>query len=336
MTKHEDIRMTLSILQMGRMQALITPKAKKHAPFICKVKDFVYGGEGTRAILKRIDGTVFPGENVDARVDEYVMLIKDIKAVDKHEQAARQGTTATRTRTPGAAAPERGAEAPHGERALSAQDEPQAGPAPLQWVVDMSGANDDDSPVGSETKSWQATQVARGCRDLSLAPGLLAFTASTADARQKRQAYQLMLFILANTGDAGLAQQLAGRIATEDGDDDCLHTLLIGLWESRVRLTEHLEQVLANVDDPREMVRCAAIRLVRNYDEGHAAAERALVEVVKSAHDSWDLRYAAETLGSIGGAASLEALEQAGEETEDDEAGEAIHLAIRQIRARTA
>lgn len=77
--------MTLSILQMGRMQARITPKAKKHAPFICKVKNFVHGGEGgTKAVLTRIDGTVFPGEDPGARLDEYVMLLKDIKEADKH------------------------------------------------------------------------------------------------------------------------------------------------------------------------------------------------------------------------------------------------------------
>lgn len=212
---------------------------------------------------------------------------------------------------------------------------PDASQDPLQWVADMSGANDDDSPIGSETTSWQAYQVARGCRDLSLAPALLAFTASTTDAGQKKHAYQLMLFILANTQDAALAHQLAARIVTEDSDDDCLYTLLIGLWESRVRLSAHLDQVLSNVDDPREMVRCAAIRLVRSYDDGHDVAEKALVEVVKHAYDQWDLRYAAETLGMIGGKASLAALKAAGEEADDDEAREAIHLAIQQIRARS-
>ncbi len=80
--------MTLSILQMGRLPALITPKSKKHAPFICKVKGFLYGGEdGTRAILKRIDGTVFPGEQAGALLDEHVMPVKDIKAADKHAPA---------------------------------------------------------------------------------------------------------------------------------------------------------------------------------------------------------------------------------------------------------
>ena len=88
MTRDEDIRMTASILQMKRMQARITPKAKKHAPFICKVKSFMYGGEGgTKAILTRIDGTVFPGESPGARLDESVMLLKDIKEADKHVQA---------------------------------------------------------------------------------------------------------------------------------------------------------------------------------------------------------------------------------------------------------
>lgn len=172
----------------------------------------------------------------------------------------------------------------------------------------------------SETTSWQTYQVARRCRDLSLAPALLVFTASTTDAGGKKHAYQLMVFIVANTQDAAPAHQLAARIVTEDSDDDCLYTLLIGLWESRVRLSAHLDQVLSNVDDPREMVRCAAIRLVRSYDDGHDAAETALVEVVKHADDQWDLRYAAETLGMIGGKTSLAALKAAGEEADDDEA----------------
>ena len=74
--------MTLSILQMGRMPALITPKAKKHAPFICKVKDFIYGGEGgTRAILKRIDGTVFPGEQAGALGFDDKMVSKELLSV---------------------------------------------------------------------------------------------------------------------------------------------------------------------------------------------------------------------------------------------------------------
>lgn len=211
---------------------------------------------------------------------------------------------------------------------------PDATHDPLRWVADMSGAHDDDSPIGSETRSWRATQLARGCRDLSLAPALLAFTASTPDARQKRHAYQLMLFIVANTQDAALAHQLAARIATEDSDEDSLYTLLIGLWESRVRLSAHLDQVLANIDDPREMVRCAAIRLVRSYDDGLDVAEAALVEVVRAAYDAWDLRHAAETLGMIGGEASLAALAAAGDETDDDAARAAIHLALQQIHAR--
>ncbi len=86
---------------------------------------------------------------------------------------------------------------------------------------------------------------------------------------------------------------------------------------------------------PKSKTHAPFICLVRSYDDGHDVAEKALVEVVKYAYDQWDLRYAAETLGMIGGKASLAALKAAGEEADDDEAREAIHLAIRQIRARS-
>ncbi len=39
--KHEEIRMTLSILEMGKFKAIITLK-KQVEPIIAKVKDFEY------------------------------------------------------------------------------------------------------------------------------------------------------------------------------------------------------------------------------------------------------------------------------------------------------
>jgi hypothetical protein len=39
--KHEEIRMTLSILEMGKFKAIITLK-KRAEPIIAKVKDFEY------------------------------------------------------------------------------------------------------------------------------------------------------------------------------------------------------------------------------------------------------------------------------------------------------
>ena len=80
----EQARMRLSILQMSQFKAAITPKSKKHARFICLVKDFDYSDEkGTKVTLTRTLETVFPGQRADALRDEHVMYIKDIQQVDR-------------------------------------------------------------------------------------------------------------------------------------------------------------------------------------------------------------------------------------------------------------
>lgn len=83
--KEEEARMTLNILKMEKFKAAITPKSKKHAPFICRVKGFDYkDAKGSKVTLTRIPETVFPGQSADALHDEHVMYIKDIKHVDRH------------------------------------------------------------------------------------------------------------------------------------------------------------------------------------------------------------------------------------------------------------
>jgi hypothetical protein len=50
--KHEEIRMTLSILEMGKFKAIITLK-KQVEPIIAKVNDFEYKGGKTNVRLKK-------------------------------------------------------------------------------------------------------------------------------------------------------------------------------------------------------------------------------------------------------------------------------------------
>ena len=83
--KHEEIRMTLSILEMGKFMALITLKSKRFEPIIAKVKDFDYKGGETKVILKRCEGTVFPNDSEENKPENYTIPLKDIKQVEKHE-----------------------------------------------------------------------------------------------------------------------------------------------------------------------------------------------------------------------------------------------------------
>ena len=82
----EKIRMRLSIIEMSSFTAVITLKSKKIAPIIAKVKDFEYKGGGeTKVILMRCEETVFPKDTDDNKQDEYIIALKDIKEVGRHE-----------------------------------------------------------------------------------------------------------------------------------------------------------------------------------------------------------------------------------------------------------
>lgn len=84
--KHEEIRMTLSIIKTCKFMAIIILKSKRVEPIIAKVNSFEYKGGETKVILKRCEGTVFPGDTDDSKQENYILALKDIKHVDKFDK----------------------------------------------------------------------------------------------------------------------------------------------------------------------------------------------------------------------------------------------------------
>ncbi len=82
--KQEEIRMTLSILEMGKIKAIITLK-KQAEPIIAKVKDFEYKGGKTTVILKRCEETVFPSDTEGNQPENYALSLAEIKEVDRYK-----------------------------------------------------------------------------------------------------------------------------------------------------------------------------------------------------------------------------------------------------------
>lgn len=76
----EEVRMTLSIIEMKNFKALITPKSIKIEPFITKVKDFDYSEDATKVILSGCEETTYP----DGTKNGFIMYLKDIKTVEKY------------------------------------------------------------------------------------------------------------------------------------------------------------------------------------------------------------------------------------------------------------
>ena len=204
----------------------------------------------------------------------------------------------------------------------------------LQLIENMSGINDTETPIGSNTISWNAYQIAREINDLSLVPQLLSFLYASDDVKQKKHAYQLLLFILTNTNDNSLADQLLKQIKKEDQNDDCLYTLLIGLWESKTAMKNHIEDVIFYIDDQRELIRNAAIRLLGSYENDLDIAEDALIEIVNYPYDNFDLKYAVESLAKIGSVKSIDTLKKSIEETEDQEVKEVIFKTIEKLKSQ--
>ena len=195
-------------------------------------------------------------------------------------------------------------------------------------IENMSGINDKNEAIGSQTLSWNAYQMAREASDLSVVPQVFNFISLSENDRQKKQAYQLLLCILGNTKSVSLAEMLLQQLKQLDNNDECLYTVLIGLWESETPIENYMENVIFYIDDQRELIRNAAIRLLRLYTKHKDVAENALIEIIENPYDDYDLRYAVETLSIIGSKKSIAPLKEAKSLTEDYELQQLILKAI--------
>lgn len=204
----------------------------------------------------------------------------------------------------------------------------------LQLIQNMSGLNDQETPKGSDTISWNAYQIAREINDVSLVVPVFHFINSTEDVKLRKHAYQLLLFILDNTKDDFLANQLLTQLKKEDQNDDCLYTLLIGLWESKMALNNHINNVIFYIDDQRELIRNAAIRLLGLYQNDCDSAENALIEIIENPYDNYDLKYAIETLSIVGSKKCIVPLKKVKNETENFEIQQLITETIKELNQK--
>jgi hypothetical protein len=166
-------------------------------------------------------------------------------------------------------------------------------------LEEMAGWHDGDEMVGSQTVSWKAYRTAEKLDQTSLVPQLTAIIDETSKTNLKKHGYEVLTYILKNTKNTELANLLVSKLNAEDKNDDALYSLLIGLFESEVELNYHIDKVIFYVDDPRELIRNAAIRLLSRYSEKKDEASKALREVIESHYDEYDLKYAKESLALL-------------------------------------
>lgn len=166
-------------------------------------------------------------------------------------------------------------------------------------LEEMAGWHDANEMVGSETVSWKAYRTAEKLDQTTVVSELTTFIDETNEVDLKKPGYEVLTYILKNTKDQELADLLVARIKAEDKNDDALYSLLIGLWESEIELKNHIKEVIFFIDDPRNLIRNAAIRLLSRYSENRNQASKALLEVIENHYDEYDLKYAKESLALL-------------------------------------
>jgi len=166
----------------------------------------------------------------------------------------------------------------------------------LLLLEEMAGWHDGDATVGSETISWKAYRTAEKMDQISTVPELIAIIDESSKTEIRKHGYEVLTYVLRNTENLELADQLLARLKAEDKNDEALYSLLIGLWETEIMLNSQVEEVIFFIDDSRELIRNAAIRLLSRFSELKDQASKALLEVVENHYDEYDLKYAKESL----------------------------------------
>jgi len=166
-------------------------------------------------------------------------------------------------------------------------------------LEEMAGWHDGDEIVGSKTVSWKAYRTAEKLDQASIVSELTTFIDETTEVDLRKHGYEVLTYIIKNTENMALADQLVARVKTEDKNDDALYSLLIGLWESEVVLKSNIEGVIFFIDDARHLIRNAAIRLLSRYSKNKDQASEALLVVVENHYDEYDLKYAKESLALL-------------------------------------
>lgn len=196
----------------------------------------------------------------------------------------------------------------------------------------LSGKYNDDTPFGSQTASWEGYRIAEKINDLSIVPELLSFINSKEDRDLHKYAGTIIGYILCNTSDKTLADQLIQVAPSLDEDSDTLYELLTALWESGIPLDTDAKSIIYYITDERELIRNAAIRVLGNFISDRQAITVSLKEVLKYFYDHHDLGSAVRSLVKLKARDVIPELEEAYNKIHHEETEYLIKMAIKELK----
>jgi HEAT repeat protein len=184
----------------------------------------------------------------------------------------------------------------------------------------------------TQSASWHAHREAEQLSEPGLIGELQAFASSSKSKDERKAAYFILGALGSNLLDPQAGYVLVERVPVER-DKYVLAAALDALAKIEKPASFPLTAVFACLLDDRWLVRHAAIRALRKTNS--AEVEAKLVEHLSRTAEPHDMIYCHLTLGSVGGAGALQAL-QAGLTSRKRDVRSSAEAAARAINLRIA
>lgn len=149
----------------------------------------------------------------------------------------------------------------------------------------------------SKTISWNAHREAEKLTDTDLIPQLIRIIEDEKNKRKRDSAYFVLGHIAKNTNNRTAVEYLIQRL-DEETDKYILSSLLDRIAELDKPTGTNLKPILKAIKSDKWQIRHSAIKALKNA-QGHNA-EEALIEILDTSQDPYNLTYASATLNYIG------------------------------------
>lgn len=149
----------------------------------------------------------------------------------------------------------------------------------------------------SKTISWKALREAEKVENAAFVPQLISFIDNEKDKKKRNKAYFLLGHIAKNTSDLKALVYLISRVNKET-DKHIISSLLDRIADINKPIGTDLQPLIQAIKSNMWLIRHSAIQSLNNSFD--SVAETALIEILDSSDDPYNLTYANATLNRIG------------------------------------
>lgn len=159
----------------------------------------------------------------------------------------------------------------------------------------------------SNTISWKALREAENIENTDFIPQLIAFINTEKDKKKRDKAYFLLGHLAKNKENLEALDYLISRIHKET-DKYIIAALLDRIGAIQKPIGTDLQPLIQAIKSDKWLIRYSAIQSLNNAID--SIAETALIEILNTSDDPYNLTYTNSTLNKIGTQRSLPYLEK--------------------------